>query len=242
MGTEDGSELTDLFGSSYQSPLSLIDPADIESIDVLKDAAAASIYGSRATNGVVLITTKKGRTGRTSFSLNMSSGISQVCNLPEMADTDLYLAVMNEAYSNYNQDNNYSPGDPGYQPLLEDPRGADYPGDYDWVQLPFREDTPVTQRYSLSMRGGSRDTKFYTALSYYDQEGIIKTNRLRRISFRSNIDHIISSKVNFGVTIGLGHSINNRVPSENGNYGYILRSFPHRPCLLYTSPSPRDTR
>lgn len=229
MDTEDGSELTDLFGASYQSPLSLIDPSDIESIDVLKDAAAASIYGSRATNGVILITTKKGRTGRTSFSVNMSSGISQVHNLPEMADTDLYLTVMNEAYSNYNRDNNYQPGDPGYQPLLEDPRGTDYPGDYDWVRLPFRDDTPVTQRYSISMRGGSRDTKFYTALSYYDQEGIIKTNRLRRINFRSNIDHIISSKVNFGVTIGLAHSINNRVPSENGNYGYILRSFPQRP-------------
>ena len=237
MDTEDGSELTGLFGSSYQSPLSLIDPSDIESIDVLKDAAAASIYGSRATNGVILITTKKGQSGRTSFSLNMSCGFSQVHNLPEMADTDLYLTVMNEAYNNYNKDNNYNPGDAGYQPLLKDPRGVNYPGDYDWVKLPFREDTPITQRYSLSMRGGNRNTKFYSNISYYDQEGVIKTNRLRRINFRSNIDHIISSKVNFGVTIGLGHTINNRVPSENGNYGYILRSFPQRP---YDRPYKKD--
>ena len=202
--------MTDLFGASYQSPLSLIDPSDIESIDVLKDAAAASIYGSRATNGVILITTKKGRTGRTSFSVNMSSGISQVHNLPEMADTDLYLTVMNEAYSNYNRDNNYQPGDPGTSLCWKTLGDPTIPATTIGYGCPFRDDTPVTQRYSISMRGGSSDTKFYTALSYYDQEGIIKTNRLRRINFRSNIDHIISSKVNFGVTIGLAHSINNR--------------------------------
>lgn len=79
-------------------------------------------------------------------------------------------------------DNNYNPGDAGYQPLLKDPRGVNYPGDYDWVKLPFREDTPITQRYSLSMRGGNRNTKFYSNISYYDQEGVIKTNRLRRIT------------------------------------------------------------
>lgn len=103
VSNSDNSGVNGRFGGSVQNPLSMLNPNDIESIDVLKDAAATAIYGSRATNGVVMVTTKRGKKGqRTTVNLSASYGLQSLPKEIEMADSDLYLTVRNEAVNNYN--------------------------------------------------------------------------------------------------------------------------------------------
>lgn len=107
VSNSDNSGVNGRFGGSVQNPLSMLNPNDIESIDVLKDAAATAIYGSRATNGVVMVTTKRGKKGqRTIVNLSASYGLQSLPKEIEMADSDLYLTVRNEAVNNYNTQNN----------------------------------------------------------------------------------------------------------------------------------------
>lgn len=107
VSNSDNSGVNGRFGGSVQNPLSMLNPNDIESIDVLKDAAATAIYGSRATNGVVMVTTKRGKKGqRTTVNLSASYGLQSLPKEIEMADSDLYLTVRNEAVNNYNTQNN----------------------------------------------------------------------------------------------------------------------------------------
>ena len=123
VSNSDNSGVNGRFGGSVQNPLSMLNPNDIESIDVLKDAAATAIYGSRATNGVVMVTTKRGKKGqRTTVNLSASYGLQSLPKEIEMADSDLYLTVRNEAVNNYNTQNNLKPGDNLYKTLEVNPR------------------------------------------------------------------------------------------------------------------------
>lgn len=122
VSNSDNSGVNGRFGGSVQNPLSMLNPNDIESIDVLKDAAATAIYGSRATNGVVMVTTKRGKKGqRTTVNLSASYGLQSLPKEIEMADSDLYLTVRNEAVNNYNTQNNLKPGDNLYKTLEVNP-------------------------------------------------------------------------------------------------------------------------
>lgn len=122
VSNSDNSGVNGRFGGSVQNPLSMLNPNDIESIDVLKDAAATAIYGSRATNGVVMVTTKRGKKGqRTIVNLSASYGLQSLPKEIEMADSDLYLTVRNEAVNNYNTQNNLKPGDNLYKTLEVNP-------------------------------------------------------------------------------------------------------------------------
>ena len=178
VSNSDNSGVNGRFGGSVQNPLSMLNPNDIESIDVLKDAAATAIYGSRATNGVVMVTTKRGKKGqRTTVNLSASYGLQSLPKEIEMADSDLYLTVRNEAVNNYNTQNNLKPGDNLYKTLEVNPR----PGqpDTDWIDL-ITHDQAAVQNYEVSVSSGSEKTRFYSSLGYFDQEGIILTNRFRR--------------------------------------------------------------
>ena len=144
----------------------MLNPNDIESIDVLKDAAATAIYGSRATNGVVMVTTKRGKKGqRTTVNLSASYGLQSLPKEIEMADSDLYLTVRNEAVNNYNTQNNLKPGDNLYKTLEVTPR----PGqpDTDWIDL-ITHDQAAVQNYEASVSSGSEKTRFYSSLGYFD--------------------------------------------------------------------------
>ena len=221
VSNSDNSGVNGRFGGSVQNPLSMLNPNDIESIDVLKDAAATAIYGSRATNGVVMVTTKRGKKGqRTTVNLSASYGLQSLPKEIEMADSDLYLTVRNEAVNNYNTQNNLKPGDNLY------PR----PGqpDTDWIDL-ITHDQAAVQNYEVSVSSGSEKTRFYSSLGYFDQEGIILTNRFRRYSLRTNVDHDISNAFQTGVSIALSKTINNRVPNDNVGNGIFTRSIEQRP-------------
>ena len=189
VSNSDNSGVNGRFGGSVQNPLSMLNPNDIESIDVLKDAAATAIYGSRATNGVVMVTTKRGKKGqRTTVNLSASYGLQSLPKEIEMADSDLYLTVRNEAH-----------------------------------------DQAAVQNYEVSVSSGSEKTRFYSSLGYFDQEGIILTNRFRRYSLRTNVDHDISNAFQTGVSIALSKTINNRVPNDNVGNGIFTRSIEQRP-------------
>ena len=223
----DNSGLNGRYGGSVQNPLSMINPSDIESIDVLKDAAATAIYGSRATNGVVMVTTKRGKKGqRTTVNLNASYGIQSLPKTIEMSDSELYLTVRNEAVNNYNTQNNLQPGDNLYKAAEVNPRPGE--PDVDWIDL-ITHDQAAVQNYEVSVSSGNEKTRFFSSVGYFDQEGIILTNRFRRYSLRTNIDHDISRYFQTGTSISLSKTINNRVPNDNVGNGIFTRSIEQRP-------------
>jgi TonB-dependent starch-binding outer membrane protein SusC len=188
--------------------LAMINPNDIESITILKDAAAASIYGSRAANGVILITTKSGAQGKSQVSFRGSYGITSLANdngfdimTPEqMVDYNRAAAI------NAGGDPD-DPSDPYYYPmsLLEKPMN-------NWL----RESTRFgnIQNYELSVTGGSEKTKHYTSALYSNTQGVFLGVDFKKYQLRSNIDHEISDKLRMGVKINAFHSEANDVAMQ----------------------------
>lgn len=224
----DNSGLNGRFGGSVQNPLAMLNPSDIESIDVLKDAAATAIYGSRATNGVVMVTTKRGRFGqqRTTVNVNAYYGLQSLPRQIEMSDSRLYLETRNEAIDNFNTQWGVVPGDNLYRAPEVNPR-PDEP-DENWIEL-ITHDRASVQNYDVSASGGGEKTRFYSSLGYMDQQGIILTNRFRRYSLRTNVDHDISRVFQVGMSFDLSSTVNNRVPNDNVGNGIFTRSIEQRP-------------
>jgi len=200
--------------ANLTNPLALINPNDIASIEILKDASAAAIYGSRATNGVILISTRKGSKQRTVVSLENYTGLQFMPEEINVTGTEDYLLVVNEARSNFNFDNNLLPGQTGYLEPVIDPRE---PGqkDTDWIGLITRDFAKVSN-VGLSVNGGNDQTKLYFSLGYFDQEGIILTSRFQRLSANLNIEHKISPSITLTNNFIASYSLNNRVVSHGG--------------------------
>ena len=155
--------------------------SDIESIEILKDGASASIYGSRSANGVILITTKKGKKGVPTFSFDSYYGVQNAYELPELLNTEEYLLIRNEAIQNAN-----SLRDPIRQIDTYDLAILDTLGDVNWLDEVFR--SAPTQRYSLSASGGGDNGSFYLMGEYSSQEGIFKKQRFDKYQLRFNGD------------------------------------------------------
>jgi len=187
-------------GGQSQNPLADLSPNEIESIEVLKDASAAAIYGSRGANGVVLITTKTGSAGETKINFDASYGVQ---DLPKKIDI-----VDREGYRSYIEESLGSP----------DALGG-LPGDSDWQDLIFRESN--TQEYSLSASGGNEKTRFFTSLSYSDNDGILQGTNFRRYSARLNLDNYVTDKLSFNVNLGFTRSDNTRVQNDNNIFGAV---------------------
>ncbi|MEN7551919.1 TonB-dependent receptor [Rapidithrix thailandica] len=209
------------------NPLAELNPNDIESIEVLKDAASAAIYGSRATNGVIIITTKTGKSGVSKLDINASYGVQNLPNLDnvKMADSDLYLEVLNEGINNYNQQNGYQPGDKNFVRYRENP----YPGldDTDWIDLVLQQ--AKMTNVNLSFSSGTEKTKLYVSGSYLDQEGVIISNRFRKYTGKLNINHKLLDWLKVGTNSTLSFSRNNRIPNSNIGSSVLLRSVGQRP-------------
>ena len=164
-----------------------LNPNDIESIEVLKDAASAAIYGSRATNGVVLITTKQGREGKSEVKVNYGFSITQFPNTGRRVyvGSKQYVEVFNEGVDNYNRQNGFTVNSSGYVKPIRNPYG-DMP-DTDWRDLITR--LGQSHYLDLSFSGGNAKTKYYQSGSYNYQEGVIKTNDISKVNLKSNINH-----------------------------------------------------
>lgn len=178
--------------SSTSNALSNLNPNDIESVVVLKDASAAAIYGSRASNGVILITTKRGREGRTNFSFRTQQGIStRTTEHFKVLNAEQYKMLTNEGRRNAN---------------LPDMDFTAYEGvDEDWLGAAFVSNAR-TESYEFSSSGGNDRTRFFVSGSMFKQEGIAISSYLDRITFRANIDHRANDFVSFGANIGLSNT------------------------------------
>lgn len=186
--------------SASANVLSSINPEDIESIDIAKDAAAAAIYGSRAANGVVFVTTKKGKQGKARVSLNSWVGWSTPQRLPKLLDAFQYTEYKNQALKNagaYNDDPS-TPSNNNYFALTNGPDGK--PINTNWYDEVYR--TGVAHNHSVSISGATESTNYYLSVGYGDQQGIIKRNDFKRKSILANVSH------NIGKVVTLGSKIN----------------------------------
>ncbi len=198
--TDAGRGLDSSTGSNYtvsQNPLATINPADIASIEVLKDASAAAIYGVRGANGVILITTKRGEKGAPRVSYNGYVGVQSNAKEIEMMNAEEYQNIYNVAETNG-----------GFPPVFtEDP-----PYDTDWQELIFRN--AIIQNHQLSVSGGTDAVQYLVSGSYFDQEGIVKGSDFQRYSLRVNLDINASDKFKFGNSLNVSRSVNNAANTE----------------------------
>jgi TonB-linked SusC/RagA family outer membrane protein len=184
-----------------------VNPSDVESVTILKDAAATGLYGSRAANGVIIITTKTGKAGNNQVNFSATTGINKVNmgNFDVMDSQELY----------------------DYQKTFFDPAifARDRPASLlqqntDWSDLAFR--TGVTQNYTLSVSGGSEKTQVYISGNYYNEQGTLRTTGRESYNLRTNISHSINSKLKVGVR--LDASYRKWQEDASGNYGAIVGS------------------
>lgn len=197
-----------------QSSMADINPADIESIEVLKDAAASALYGSRASNGVILVTTKKGKLNeRTKVTLNSYVSVQDLWKTFDILGTDELIAARNEAIGNYNTSYNLVPGDANYL----DPVAAAHPGsDVNWLDAITRN--ALSTNHQLAISGGNRKTSFYLSGGIYYQDGVIKKTDYKRYNLRSNISHHINDKLTVEANVALSSSQNDYTVGDRSIY------------------------
>ena len=194
--------------------MSDIEPDEIETFSVLKDAAATAIYGAEGANGVVLVTTKRGRVEKAKISFKTEHTISSPTRLPEFVGSADYLDLFNEALHNDGELPQFS------DDLIAHYRNNDDPDLYpntNWIDKMLRKNT-FTHRYTLNVRGGTEKAKYFVSAAYYNESGIFKGSPTKqyntnigidRINLRSNIDMNVSSTTTVGVDLALQYLVNN---------------------------------
>jgi len=205
-------------GSAAQSPMSLINQSDIESIQVLKDAAATSIYGSRGSNGVIMVTTKAGVTGRVSLNVDYSTGISDLpSNRPQFMATKQWFQVKDEAkqaygLGAYNMSDAYSKKPYSTEFLTrEQAEGINT----DWRKATMRKGS--FQNINFSAMGGDKIIRYYLSGNYRNDKSVMNNEDLERYGIRANIDLKPTNSLEFGTKINLSLSKGNR--GKNNNNG-----------------------
>ncbi|WP_255478579.1 TonB-dependent receptor [Rufibacter sp. XAAS-G3-1] len=168
-----------------------INPNDIDSYEILKDGAATAIYGSRASNGVILITTKQGRQGQVKFNYDGWTGWSKATELHDLLNAEQFVEIQNEKYRNAGSTS---------LPAVYDGTNTN------WNDYVYR--TAFQQSHTLSASAGTDRTKYYVSLGYTDQEGIAVANSLARYSLRANLNQKISKRLTWDVQTGLSHQDN----------------------------------
>jgi len=199
-------------GGKTTNPLSTLNPENIESISVLKDASAAAVYGVRAANGVVLIETKRGQDGEPSISFDSYYGSQRPPSMWDVNSTQEWVQVTQRANRNYNQQFGYSEGNKNFRQLAPDLRGEDSSLrdiDTDWLDEALNQSGPLggapTQKYNLSISGGTEDLNYYVSSGYFDQEAISARWGLDRYNFRVNSDYQITDRLKFAENFSLSH-------------------------------------
>ncbi|MDN3581614.1 SusC/RagA family TonB-linked outer membrane protein [Mucilaginibacter flavus] len=182
--------------------LERLDPNDIESMSVLKDASAA-IYGNRAANGVILITTKRGKTGKPTINYSFNQGFSSPTRLPKMADAATYAQIMNEISldSNPTGGSNQSYSADQIQKFKDGSDPLNYPNT-NWEKQALKG-TALQNQHSLSVAGGSDDVKYFVSLGTVYQDGLYKNGvtKYHQYNFRSNIDANVTKRLKVGLSL-----------------------------------------
>lgn len=227
---------------SKEDVLDNINPEDIADIQVLKDASATSIYGSRAAGGVILITTKKGSKDRLDVSLKSSISLQNIIHKPEIMNAREYMTEVNRSIlENYVYDQGYYPWGkkelPDYNTLLAefinahpgepyggfryDPNAiSSFTGGTDWYDEVTRNG--LIQRYDLSVKGGGQSSRYLFSLGYLDNDGVAKNNNYKRISGRMNLDQDFTKWLRGGINISYVMTNSNDVPLSGKGDAYDL--------------------
>ncbi|WP_374164218.1 SusC/RagA family TonB-linked outer membrane protein [Arcticibacter sp. MXS-1] len=190
----DGIQISNEGSANSISPLSTINPNDIESAEILKDASATAIYGARAANGVVLITTKRGKNGPTRVGLETYGGVQEVTKTLDLLNATQFAELENEIYKNAIYTDPASLG-----------KGTDWQGEI------FRK--AGMQNHQLSINGGTEKTQFSLSANYFDQDGLVIRSDFKRYSLRLSLDHKVNDRFRIGTTILGSNSISNTVPT-----------------------------
>lgn len=214
-------------GGTPPSALSAINADDIESMEVLKDAGALAIYGSRAANGVVLITTKRGKKGATQYSLNYYTGLQQ-------DNKNRRIKVLNSTQSlELIQEQRANAGIDLYGFILPDTLGN--LANTDWQDAIFR--TAPISNYELAVRGGENKLRFALSGGYFDQQGVIINSSYKRGNGRLNLDYDASDKLKFGANVSVSRYLNQRASTDDGNLSLVQVALKKSPSMPLFNPN-----
>lgn len=213
----------DIGGVANTNGLADINPADIESYEVLKDGASTAIYGSRAANGVILITTKSGKKGTMKVNFSSTLGIASAAKKYDLLQTPDFLVISNEKRTNAGQS----------------PWAIGDTYNTDWQSAILRNAPQLTHNVSFS--GGSDKTKYYLSLGLTDQDGINKGNNMKRYSIRANIDQDINRWLSIGTNLSVTRTeyngLNTNASGLSGNIFNAIRQQPNVPIYDPNNPT-----
>lgn len=215
-----------------------LDPNTIESITVLKDAAAAAIYGARAANGVIVIKTKRGAPGKVMVSYNGYYGIQKATYLPEFVDAPTYMNMVNEANRNVG-------GDPVYLPdVIQGTLVGNDPVNYpntDWVKEIYKDG--AIQSHSVSVSGGNTTARFALTANYQKQEGLIKNTDFDRLSIRANTSVSLRENISVNMDFNSYRRQRDEAMYREGQYSDVILMYMHwtPPNVVARYPYKEDT-
>ena len=202
--------------SVARSPISNINPSDIESIEILKDASATAIYGARGANGVILVTTKKGNSGSLKVNYNGYAGMQYAMNMIEVLNAQDYKRVLNEILDT-----------PGSGVAESERVGEIQNGGTNWQDEMVRN--AMVHSHSVSFSGGGNNSNYFASLNYFNQDGVLKTSAFERYDARMNMEHR-TDHFKFGMNMSTSYTFDNTVPigfstNEEGSSLYAARGF-----------------
>lgn len=219
-------------GGKTTSPIADINPSDIESIEVLKDAEATALYGSRGANGVILITTKRGNFNqKPKIDVNLSQGFAKAVKLWELTTGPEHAELVNEYNRNIGRPEPFRP----VSEVINGIAGRGTPEEqetYDRLGEAFR--TASLTNADIALRGGSASTRYYLGAGYNKQESILKPISFDRASFKVNLDQQINDRILVGTSNTLGRTGRNQARAGDGPQGGLLQAALHTP--IYLSP------
>ncbi|TAE35785.1 MAG: SusC/RagA family TonB-linked outer membrane protein, partial [Sphingobacteriales bacterium] len=221
------------------SSIADINPDDIQSMEILKDASAAAIYGARAANGVVLITTKRGLNGKTEFSFDSYTGMQNVSRKIPFLDSQGFVELQEDARAQdlrrYNQDPLVF-GAGFDSTVLTNPLPASWRTgvNTNWLDEVFRS-APINNM-QISARGGSEKTKFFVSGNYFNQQGIVIENFYKRASFRFNLENKVSDRVTIGTNSSFTYGRTRRSFNDNTYTGVVTNAIGASPLMPVYNP------
>ncbi len=217
-------------GGSGTNALANLSPDDIESVQVLKDASASAIYGSRASNGVILIETKTGSTtGQRNIHFTSEVGVSDLSGLPDPMTGRQYAEVRNELAAREGEELPYGGG--GNTP-------EEIGAGTNWLSLLTR--TAVTQRYEGGVRGGDASTQYYVSASYLKDAGVVRSSDFSRGTARLNMSTNLSEEFSIDTRLDFSYVVNQRIQNSTGSYprsGPIFEALESNPTLPARTPA-----
>lgn len=205
-------------GIPLAGSLNAINPNDIERIDVLKDAASAAIYGSRGSNGVVLVTTKRGKAGKITVSLDAYAGVQSAAKKLNLLNGPQFARLANENATNAGLPTNPAWANPDAQPT------------YDWQDAVLQKS--AIQNYNVSISGGSERSRTFFSAGFFQQGGIIVGSDYKRYTTRLNTDYDLGKRIKVGATLNVAYDVKNAVPTESNFSGVLVNAAQLQP----TSP------